>query len=235
MAGHSKWAQIKRQKGTNDAKRGAVFTKIGNQIAIAARKGADPEMNPALAAVIETAKAANMPKANIERALARAADKNAAQLEEINYEAYGPGGAGLIIATATDNRNRTFPEVKSTLSKNGAQLADQGSVMFQFEYLGEITAPEKSEDIIMLALEAGAKDIDETGDELVIYTEPQDLMAVRDQLIQAGTKIASADLSYVANQELDLSEEDQEKLLRVMEAIDDLDDVVNVYTNANLD
>lgn len=235
MAGHSKWAQIKRQKGANDAKRGAVFTKIGNQIAIAARKGADPEMNPALAAVIETAKAANMPKANIERALARAADKNAAQLEEINYEAYGPGGAGLIIATATDNRNRTFPEVKSTLSKNGAQLADQGSVMFQFEYLGEITAPEKSEDIIMLALEAGAKDIDETGDELVIYTEPQDLMAVRDQLIQAGTKIASADLSYVANQELDLSEEDQEKLLRVMEAIDDLDDVVNVYTNANLD
>ena len=134
MAGHNKWSKIKRDKGVNDAKRGAVFTKIGNQIAIAARGGTDPNMNSALAMAIEKAKAANMPNTNIQRALDRASDKNAAALEEITYEGYGHGGVGIIIETATDNRNRTFPEVRNALIKNGGTIADAGSVAFQFEF-----------------------------------------------------------------------------------------------------
>jgi YebC/PmpR family DNA-binding regulatory protein len=133
MSGHSKWATIKRQKGLNDAKRGAVFTKLGNQIAIAARGGTDPTLNSNLAMVIEKAKAANMPVANIERAIKRVADKSASQLEEVVYEAYGPGGVGIIIEAATDNRNRTFPEIKTILSKNGGNIAEPGSVAFQVQ------------------------------------------------------------------------------------------------------
>ena len=139
MAGHSKWAKIKRDKGANDAKRGAIFTKLGNQIAIAARGGVDPTLNSALALAIEKAKAANMPGANIQRAIDRVADKNAAALEEITYEGYGPGGVGIIIETATDNRNRTLPEVKTALVKNGGRIADAGSVAFQFTRKGVIT------------------------------------------------------------------------------------------------
>ena len=146
MSGHSKWATTKRQKAVVDAKRGALFTKIGNQIAIAARKGTDPNMNPSLAMVLDKAKHANMPKANIERAIARAADKTAAALTEETYEAYGPGGVGIIIEVATDNRNRTMPEVRNTLSKNGGRMADQGSVMFQFERKGVIVVAEKGEE-----------------------------------------------------------------------------------------
>ena len=132
MSGHSKWATTKRHKAAVDAKRGAIFTKIGNQIAIAAKNGTDPETNSALAMVLEKARAANMPKVNIERAMARAADKNAAAMLEETYEAYGPGGVGIIIEVATDNKNRTMPEVRHTLEKNGGRMADPGSVMFQF-------------------------------------------------------------------------------------------------------
>ena len=138
MSGHSKWSTIKREKGAKDAKRGAVFTKIGNMIAIAARGGTDPNMNSNLAMAIEKAKQANMPAANIQRAVDRAADKNAAVLEEITYEGIGPGGVGIIIEVATDNRNRTFPEVKNVLTKNGGRIADAGSVMFQFTRKGVI-------------------------------------------------------------------------------------------------
>src|SRR5690606_5051476 len=127
MSGHSKWSTIKREKGAKDAKRGAVFTKIGNQIAIAARGGTDPVMNSALAMAIEKAKQANMPATNIQRAIDRIADKNAAQLEEATYEGMGPGGVGIIIETATDNKNRTLPEVKDALTKNGGRIADAGS------------------------------------------------------------------------------------------------------------
>ncbi len=235
MAGHSKWATTKRQKAVTDAKRGAIFTKIGNQIAIAARKGTDPEMNPALAAVIETAKAANMPKANIEKAIARVEDKNATQLEEVIYEAYGQGGAGIIIEAATDNRNRTFPEVKTALTKNGGRLADPGSVMFQFEQKGVIVIDDKTEDTIMLALEAGAEDATEEDGQMVIYTAAKDLMPIRGSLISAGVKVNSAELEYIANHEIELDAEDQAKILKLLDVIDDLDDVVNVHTNAKLD
>ena len=161
MAGHSKWAKIKRDKGANDAKRGAIFTRIGKQIAIAARKGTDPSMNPALALAIEKAKAANMPNSNIQRAIDRVNDKNAAALEEITYEAYGPGGAGLIIEAATDNRNRTLPEIKTALVKNGGQIADSGSVMFQFMRRGVIRVDSTGEEALLTVLDAGAEDANE--------------------------------------------------------------------------
>lgn len=235
MAGHNKWSKIKRQKGANDAKRGAIFTRIGNQIAIAARGGADPDMNPSLAMAIEKARAVNMPNANIERAISRAADKNAAILEEITYEGYGPAGIGLIIETATDNRNRTFPEVKTALVKNGGRIADAGSVAFQFERKGVILVNASGEDALLEILDAGAEDAVEEDGMITVYTEAKDLMKVRANLLEAGLEIKEAELQYVPNNEIDISDEETSaKVMKIMDALDDLDDVVNVHTNANL-
>lgn len=232
MSGHSKWATTKRQKAVVDAKRGALFTKIGNQIAIAARSGTDPAMNPSLAMVLEKARLANMPKANIERAIARVADKSAAALVEEVYEAYGPGGVGIVIEIATDNKNRTMPEVRHTLDKNGGRMADPGSVMFQFSRKGVIEIAEKNEDAMMAALEAGAEDAVEEDDGMVIYTAASDLMKVRQALVDAGLNITSAELQYVPNNYVPIEGENAEKLEKLLGAVDDLDDVTNVYTNA---
>lgn len=232
MSGHSKWATTKRQKAVVDAKRGALFTKIGNQIAIAARSGTDPAMNPSLAMVLEKARHANMPKANIERAIARAADKSAASLIEEVYEAYGPGGVGIIIEVATDNKNRTMPEVRHTLDKTGGRMADPGSVMFQFTRKGVIVISEKGEDALMTALEAGAEDASEEEDGIEIYTAASDLMKVRDALKSNNLTVTSAELQYVPNNFIPVEGETAEKLEKVLSALDDLDDVTNVYTNA---
>ncbi|MBQ2643316.1 YebC/PmpR family DNA-binding transcriptional regulator [Candidatus Saccharibacteria bacterium] len=232
MSGHSKWATTKRQKAVVDAKRGALFTKIGNQIAIAARQGTDPAMNPSLAMVLEKARHANMPKANIERAIARAADKSAAALIEEVYEAYGPGGVGIVIEVATDNKNRTMPEVRHTLDKSGGRMADPGSVMFQFTRKGVIEISEKGEDALMIALEAGAEDATEEDEGIVIYTASSDLMKVRKALADAGLTVTSAELQYVPNNYVPVEGENAEKLKKLLGAIDDLDDVTNVYTNA---
>lgn len=231
MAGHSKWATTKRQKAVVDAKRGAAFTKIGNLIAIAARKGTDPLSNPALAMAIDKAKAANMPKANIERAIARVADKSAAQIEEITYEAYGHGGVGIIIEVATDNRNRTFPEIKSLLTKHGGRLAETGSVLFQFDQKGVLEITPNTEDNMLLALDAGALDVFEEGESLIIYTDAKDLMAIRAKLLEAGLNVNSAELSYVPKTEIELSDEENNKVMNLLSIIDDHDDVVNVSTN----
>ena len=232
MSGHSKWETTKRQKAVVDAKRGALFTKIGNQIAIAARAGQDPAMNPSLAMVLEKARHANMPKANIERAIARAADKNAAAMLEETYEAYGPAGVGIIIEVATDNKNRTMPEVRHTLDKNGGRMADPGSVMFQFEHKGVIFISDKGEEALMTALEAGAEDASEEEDGIEIITAQTELMKVRQALIDAGMTVASAELKYVPTTTVPVEGEDEEKVSKLLEAIDDLDDVVNVFTNA---
>ena len=232
MSGHSKWATTKRQKAVVDAKRGALFTKIGNQIAIAARQGTDPAMNPSLAMVLEKARHANMPKANIERAIVRAADKSAAALIEEVYEAYGPGGVGIVIEVATDNKNRTMPEVRHTLDKSGGRMADPGSVMFQFTRKGVIEISEKGEDAMMAALEAGAEDVTEEDEGSIIYTAASDLMKVRAALADAGLTITSAELQYVPNNYVPVEGEAAEKLEKLLGAIDDLDDVTNVYTNA---
>ena len=235
MAGHSKWAKIKRDKGANDAKRGAIFTKLGNQIAIAARGGVDPTLNSALALAIEKAKAANMPGANIQRAIDRVADKNAAALEEIAYEGYGPGGVGIIIETATDNRNRTLPEVKTALVKNGGRIADAGSVTFQFTRKGVITVDGSGEELLLTILDAGAEDAVEEDGEIIVYTDQKDLAAVRTALAEQGLTIKDAELQYIANTPIEIADaETAQKLLKVLDALDDLDDVVNVHTNADI-
>lgn len=235
MSGHSKWSTIKREKGAKDAKRGAIFTKIGNQIAIAARAGTDPMLNSALALAIEKAKAANMPAANIQRAIDRVADKNAAVLEEVTYEAMGPGGVGIIIEAATDNKNRTFPEVKTALTKNGGRIADAGSVMFQFTRKGVIVVAETGEDALLAVLDAGAEDAVEEDGEIVVYTDQKDLAKVRGAIIDAGLKVTSAELQYVPNHPVAVEDQDTtDKILKVLDAIDDLDDVTNVHTNADM-
>ena len=232
MSGHSKWATTKRQKAVVDAKRGALFTKIGNQIAIAARAGADPAMNPSLAMVLEKARHANMPKANIERAIARATDKAAAALIEEVYEAYGPGGVGIVIEVATDNKNRTLPEVRHTLDKNGGRMADSGSVMFQFARKGVIEVSEKGDEVMMAALEAGAEDVVDEDEGSVIYTSASDLMKVNNALADSGFTVTSAEVQYVPSSYVPVEGENAEKLEKLLSAIDDLDDVTNTYTNA---
>lgn len=237
MSGHSKWSTIKREKGAKDAKRGAIFTKIGNQIAIAARGGIDPTTNSALAMAIDTAKAANMPMANIQRAIDRVADKSAAQLEEVVYEAYGPGGTAIIIEAATDNKNRTYPEVRHALSKNGANIAEPGSVMFQFTRRGVIEIAlggQDSDELLLEALDAGAEDVTTEDDTLVIYTDMKALHEVRQKLLAADHTISAAELRFVPTVAVPLdSDETQQKLLKILDALDDLDDVTNVYSNAD--
>jgi YebC/PmpR family DNA-binding regulatory protein len=235
MSGHSKWSTIKREKGAKDAKRGAVFTKIGNQIAVAARGGIDPSMNSALALAIEKAKQANMPVANIQRAIDRVSDKNAAVLEEVTYEAMGPGGIGIIIETATDNKNRTFPDVRTALTKNGGRIADAGSVAFQFTRKGVINVAATGEDALLTVLDAGAEDAVEDEDELIVYTDQKDLAKVRTAIIEAGLEVKGAELQYVANMPVVITDQEvADKVLKVLDAIDDLDDVTNVHTNADI-
>ena len=235
MSGHSKWATTHRQKAIVDAKRGAIFTKLGNQIAIAARGGTDPALNSSLAMAIEKAKAANMPSANIQRAIDRVADKNAAALEEITYEGYGPGGVGIIIETATDNRNRTLPEVKTALVKNGGRIADAGSVAFQFTRKGVITVKGTGEELLLQVLDAGAEDAVEEDGEIIVYTELKDLASVRNKLVEQGLKVKDAELRYIANTPVEIADsETAQKLMKVVDALDDLDDVVNVHTNADI-
>ena len=235
MSGHSKWATTHRHKAIVDAKRGAIFTKLGNQIAIAARGGTDPTLNSSLAMAIEKAKAANMPSANIQRAIDRVADKNAAALEEITYEGYGPGGVGIIIETATDNRNRTLPEVKTALVKNGGRIADAGSVAFQFTRKGVITVEGVGEELLLQVLDAGAEDAVEEDGELIVYTELKDLASVRNKLVEQGLNVKDAELRYIANTPVEIADsETAQKLMKVVDALDDLDDVVNVHTNADI-
>lgn len=235
MSGHSKWATTHRQKAIVDAKRGAIFTKIGNQIAIAARGGTDPATNSALALAIEKAKAANMPNANIQRAIDRVNDKNAAALEEVVYEAYGPGGAGIIVEAATDNKNRTYPEIRTALTKNGGTMADAGSVMFQFTRKGVIRVAATGEDALLQILDAGAEDAVEESGGLTVYTDMKDLAKVRAAIAEAGLKIEDAELQYVANNDVPIEDaETARKLLKVIDAVESLDDVTNVHTNADI-
>ncbi len=232
MSGHSKWETIKRQKGANDAKRGAVFTRLGNQIAIAARGGTDPALNTALAMAIETAKAANMPMANIQRAIDRVKDKNSADLQEVMYEGYGPGGVAVIVECATDNLNRTFPEVKSAFNKHGGSIADKGSVAFQFSRVGEIRVKHAGEEVLMQAIEAGADDVIEDDEGALIITDAKELAKVRSSLIDNGLEIESARLTFRPNNLVTIdNDETSGKVIRLLEAIEDLDDVVNTYTN----
>ncbi len=235
MAGHSKWATTHRQKAVVDAKRGAVFTKIGNMIAVAAKNGTDPAMNPTLAMAIEKARAANMPKDNIQRAIDRAADKNAAVMEEAVYEAYGAGGVGILVEVATDNKNRTYPEVRTALTKNGATMADGGSVMFMFTRKGVIAVKETGEDALLAILDAGAEDVLEEDGETIVYTDQKDLAKVRSAISDGGLTVLDAGLQYVPNTKAEVTDEEvARKLVKVFDAVDEIDEVVNVFSTADI-
>lgn len=236
MSGHSKWSTIKREKGAKDAARGAVFTKLGNAIAMAARSGVDPETNFALRLSIDKAKAANMPSANIQRALDRIKDKSAAQLSEVLYEGYGPGGTAILVECATDNTNRTLPIVKLAFSKHGGSLAEKGSVAFQFERKGAIRVPGGGDELMMQALEAGAEDLQEEDGESMIYTDPKELAKVRQALSDAGIEIKEAELTYVPGTTIEVTDAvTAGKIMRLMDALDDCDDVVNTHVNFDID
>lgn len=232
MSGHSKWSTIKRQKGLNDAKRGAMFTRIGNQIAIAARGGTDPKLNTNLAMAIEKAKVANMPMANIERAIQRVADKNAAVLQEVMYEGYGHGGVGILVECATDNTNRTYPEVKNVFNKKGGNIAEAGAVAFLFDHKGMIRVKAKGDDAILTVLDAGAEDAYEDNNELIVYTQPKELAKVRDAINSNGLEVSEAELTYVPKNPIVINDKDiAKKVMNLLDAIDELDDVVATHTN----
>lgn len=235
MSGHSKWSTIKRQKGAKDAARGAVFTKLGNAIAMAARSGTDPDMNFSLRLAIDKAKAANMPAANIQRAIDRIKDKSAAQLQEILYEGYGPGGTAILVECATDNTNRTYPEVRLAFSKHGGNIAEKGSVVFQFEHKGMIRVKGSGDDILMAAIDAGAEDVQDEAGESVIYTAHADLARVRDALREGGLEVIEAELTYVPNNTVEVTDAATAgKIMRLMDALDDCDDVTNTHVNFDI-
>ncbi len=236
MSGHSKWSTIKRQKGAKDAARGALFTKLGNAIAIAARSGLDPETNFTLRLAIDKAKAANMPAANIQRSIDRAKDKDAAQLQEVMYEGYGPGGVAIIVEAATDNINRTYPEIRLAFSKHGGNIAEKGAVAFQFDHKGMIRVGATGDDLMLAAIDAGAEDVQEEGDESVVYTAASDLAKVRDALKGQGIAITEAELTYVPNNTVEITDEATAgKIMRMMDALEDIDDVSNTHVNFDID
>lgn len=235
MSGHSKWSTIKREKGAKDAARGAVFTKLGNAVAIAARAGTDPDTNFSLRLAIDKAKAANMPSANIQRSIDRVKDKNAAQLQEVMYEGYGPGGVAILVECATDNINRTYPEVKLAFSKHGGNIAEKGAVAFQFDHKGMIRVVGKGDELLMTALDAGAEDVQEEGKESIIYTNTKDLAKVRDAFKAAGLEILEAELTYVPNNTVKVTDSAiAGKILRLMDALETLDDVTTTHVNFDI-
>ncbi|HSW81356.1 MAG TPA: YebC/PmpR family DNA-binding transcriptional regulator [Candidatus Saccharimonas sp.] len=238
MSGHSKWSTIKRQKEVTDAKRGAVFTKIANAIAIAAKSGGDASTNFALRLALEKARAANMPNANIQRSIDRGLGKLGGDvIEEITYEGYGPGGIAVIVECATDNKNRTYPDVRLAFSKNGGNMAEPGSVTFQFTRKGVITAEFSgdADEAMLTAIDAGAEDAEVNDGELTIYTEAKQLPEVRDALVAANFTIKSAELNFVANNTVEITNaETARKAMNLMNALDDLDDVTNVYSNFDI-
>jgi YebC/PmpR family DNA-binding regulatory protein len=239
MSGHSKWSTIKRQKGAADAKRGQLFTKLAREIAIAARQGLpDPESNTRLRLAVDKAKAANMPKDNIERAIQRAAGAGAGdQYEEIYYEGYGPGGAAIMIQAQTDNRNRTVSEVRAVLTRSGGTLGENGSVSWMFDQMGLIEVPATGSDpdeIALVAIDAGASDVEIEDDVVVVYTAPADLHRVREGLLGAGTTVEAAQLTMRAKNLIAPEPELAEKVSRLAEKLEDLDDVQEVFTNIDI-
>lgn len=238
MSGHSKWSTIKRQKGLNDQKRGKTFTKLGNAITIAVKQGGgigDPATNLRLRLAVDAARAANMPKENIERAIKRASGKEAGDLQEVLYEGFAPGGVSVIIEAATDNSLRTTSEVKSIFNKAGASFGQPGAVAYQFKHIGRIIVKKSGksfDDIFTLAVEQGAEDIEEVGEEVFVYTSMQDLAKIKDALSNSGIEVVEADLirEPVVTVEL-LEDERLSKIDNFVSALEELDDVLKVYTN----
>ncbi len=237
MSGHSKWANIQHRKGRQDAKRGKVFTKAAKEIIIAAKGGGDPSGNPRLRAAIAAAKAVNLPKDKIEAAIRKGTGEDAGgDIAEVFYEGYGPGGIAIMVEVATDNRNRTVAEVRHLFTKHGGAMGENGSVAWMFERKGVISVDKAAlaEDAIMeAALEAGADDVLDDGESWTIQTAMADFSTVREGLESAGIAMQSAELAMVPANLVAVPVETAVKLLRLMEALDDNDDVQNVYANAD--
>lgn len=239
MSGHSKWAKTHRQKSAQDAKKGAVFTKLANLITIAAKEaGGDPESNFRLRLAMEKARAANMPKDNIERAISKGAGggKDGVTFEEVTYEIIGPTNSAFIAEAITDNKNRTVADLKSILNKNGGQLGSVNSVAWNFDRRGiiSISNHKLNDESELIIIDAGAEDIIKEDEEWQILTAPENLMAVVKKLQCLNFDIKESSLAYLSKEEINITNQaDQEKIEKLYEAIDDLDDIANVYTNAN--
>jgi YebC/PmpR family DNA-binding regulatory protein len=237
MSGHSHFAGIKQRKGVNDAKRANVFTKLGRFVTIAAREGGgNSEFNFKLKMAIEQARYANMPKDNIDKAIKRGTGelKDGAEIQEVMYEAYGPGQVAMLIKAATDNKNRTLGEIRNTLIKSGGKMVAEGAVSFMFKQAGciEIEIGDKDvENMEVSAIEAGAEDMNYDDDIFSIYTKTEDLKEVKEKLEKNGFKIESAGLVFVSTQKTSIDEKDKEKYEKLLEALDDLDDVQEIFDN----
>ncbi|MBV9170969.1 MAG: YebC/PmpR family DNA-binding transcriptional regulator [Chloroflexi bacterium] len=240
MSGHSKWAQIKRAKGANDQKRGQLFTKFGREISVAAREGGpNPDGNARLRLAVDRAREANMPMDTIQRAIQRGVGTGeGAALEEVVYEGYGAGGAALLIEATTDNRNRTVAEVRATLTRGGGTLGESGSVAWNFLQRGVIAAQagpkDDPEELALKAIDAGADDFSVDHDEVEILTDPTQFDSVRRALEGTGARITNAELAMIPRAQLELPADQTMAVMRLVEKLEDLDDVTRVYTNVHI-
>ena len=239
MAGHSKWKNIRIRKGKQDAIRGKLFTKISREIIVAARSGGgDASMNPRLRVAVEKAREASMPVENVKRAIDRGTGAiEGAAYEEIVYEGYGPGGSAIILECYSENRNRTVAEVRHAFSKNGGNMAENGSVAWQFKHVGQITVSSDKVDedeLTLTALDAGAEDVQADEDEITVLTAIGDLHRVNDALTQAGFKTNDVALTYIPTNKADLNREDSLKLVKLLDMLEDLDDVQETYVNVDI-
>lgn len=239
MSGHSKWAQIKRQKGANDVKRGALFTKLGREITVAARQGGgDPDANFRLRIAVQHARAENMPTENIQRAIQRGVGGGeGASLDEVTYEGYGPSGVALMVRAMTDNRNRTVAEVRNVFNRAGGSLGEAGSVGWLFDQVGSIVIEldaKSADDVALVAIDAGAEDIQVDEESVEVITPPAALDAVRQALEAEKLKIVSAELSMQPKSRIELDDHAALSVLKLVDKLEDLDDVQTVYTNAEI-
>lgn len=244
MSGHSKWSQIKRQKGVADAKRGQVFTKLGNAITISVRQGGgitDPDSNFRLRLMMEKAREANMPKENIQRAIDRAIGKGqTVQLEEVIFEGFGPEGIGVLVEAVTDNRLRTLGAVKNIFDRGGGTLGSSGSVSYLFNHLGVIFLPKEqknnlsSDDLLMMTIEEGAQEVEETDDGYEVYTKANELHKMKERLVEKGLEVGSAELTMKPITSIKIDNQEMSKrVIEFLEKLEDLDDVQKVYSNAD--
>jgi YebC/PmpR family DNA-binding regulatory protein len=239
MSGHSKWSTIKRKKGAEDAKRGKIFTRIGREIMIAAREGGpDPDANFKLRLIMEKAKQANMPKENIERSIRRGAGlEKGENLEQVVYEGYGPGGTAMIVRAVTDNRNRSVADIRRAFARHGGNLGETGCVAWMFEQKGYITIPlngHSPDELFELAVEAGAEDVLIGEDVVEVFSEMDDFQTVQESLSTANIEMDTAELSLIPKTMMDLDPEQGVKVLGLVDALEELDDVERVFTNLNI-
>jgi YebC/PmpR family DNA-binding regulatory protein len=238
MSGHSKWAQIKRQKGVADAKRGQLFTKLGREIAVAARQGADVETNARLRLAVQRARDANMPMDTIDRAIKRAAGSgDAANFQEVTYEGYGPSGVAILVDALTDNRNRAAAEIRSVFNRNGGNLGESGSVRWLFEPKGIVTVElddGDADEVSLAAIDAGAEDVQAIDTVLEVYTDPAQLEDVRSSLEGQGLRVVSSEQTMQPSTTVTLDGHAAEQALRLIERLEELDDVQAVYSNSDI-